>query len=93
MEKLVCIRDFEGTKTYIYLKNFENVNFIIITVASGDEVMSVHYKDETVIEYDSSSTRTVKFHDGCYYIPLNWLDKFSKAKSSHDNLKRFYYKY
>lgn len=93
MEKLVCIRNFEGIKTYIYLKDFENVNFIMITVASGDEIMSVHYKDETVIEYDSSSTRRVKLYDGCYCVPLNWLDEFSKAESSYDNLKRFYYKY
>ena len=93
MEKLVCIRDFEGVKTYVYLPKFEEVSFITITVASGDEIMSVHYKDKSVVEYDSSSTRRVKFHDGSYEVPLNWLDEFSMAKDSYDNLKRFYYKY
>ena len=80
------------TETGVDLDSLENVKKIIIRVISGDEVMSVLYKDGTAEDFDSSDTRARDYNDGRYilYAPdmfINRIPQFMRRKSSYDMLK------
>lgn len=88
------IMDFNSKKieTGVDFDNLENIKKIIIRVISGDEVMSVLYKDGTAKDFDSSYTRSWDFNDGRYilYAPdmfINRIPQFMRRKSSYDMLK------
>jgi len=89
MRKTVTIRDYGTKRTKVVIKDFENVSSIFVFVVSGDEVLSVLYKDGHTERFDSSDCRVTDYYDGGYNVPLDKLDEFSDCNDAIINLYRF----
>jgi len=91
MVKKVTIRDYAENKKEIEIKDFENVLTIRCDIKSGDEILIVTYEDLHEDCFDSSDDRWISYDDGSSYIyikdKLDLLDKFSKKKSSYDDIE------
>lgn len=86
----VALLDYDDEKITFEIGNLDDIYFARIDVISGDEIMTVTYKDGTEAYFDSSECRTINFNDGGYpvYIPgkVNLFEnkKWLKRKSSYD---------
>lgn len=78
MDKIVDIRDYEGKKKNITIKNFEQVKSISVTILSGDEVLDVTYEDKHTDSFDASDSRVISYFDVVYDLPLHLIDEFSQ---------------
>lgn len=79
-------------ETSVDLYNLENIEFIRITVLSGDEVADVLYTNGALETYDSAvllkEPRTAGYYDGSYVIydksrNIDFLDIFPARKNSY----------
>ena len=97
MTKYIQIMDYKGKKTRTEIKDFEDVNCIVIGVLSGDEVMDVIYASGGIETFDSSDDRGVDFNDGVYalYIKdeldLTRNEKFVNRATSYTMLNDYDY--
>ena len=90
MDKQIFIRDYSDKQIPVVIENIEDIVKIQIEILTGDEVMTVIYKDGTSQEFDSSGNRILSFYDGKYTITVEQLDEFSEFEgSSCDNMERF----
>ena len=90
MEKQIKIYDYAGEPTEVVIKDFENVVYIECEVLSGDEVLTVVYKNGDKKIFDSSSCRMVDYNDGYVSIPLDQVDKISDFPYSYDMMDYFW---
>lgn len=86
----VKLMDYKGKKTEFEIGNLEDVFVANMEVISGDEVLTVTYKDKTLKVFDSSDNRAMNFFDDSYvvYMPgLNLLEneRWLKRKTSYDD--------
>jgi hypothetical protein len=60
--------------------DIETIGAMRMRVVSGDEILTVIYKDYTISEFDSSSDRCMNFYDGEYdvYNAETGLNLFNK---------------
>jgi hypothetical protein len=88
MTKTIYIRDYEDDRKAVNIENFEDVIYCRVKISSGDEVLTVIYKDGNEMEFDSSTTRFENYYDDEYKIPLNKLDDFSNFIGSSYSCER-----
>ena len=62
------LMDYESKKVAVEVGNLEDIARIKIKVKTGDEVMTVFYKNYTEREFDSCINRMCDFDDGCYTL-------------------------
>lgn len=90
MDKMVYIRDYNDTKKAVTINSFEDVEKITVSIQSGDEILTVYYKDLSTVDFDSSDCRLMNFFDGEYELPLDKIDDFSAFDgSSYDCERKF----
>ena len=82
MANILEIMDFKNalTETEIDLDNLEQLSMIKVQVISGDEVVTVYFKDGTAKFWDSSNCRIYDFLDDEYIL-------YSEYKSKGENEK------
>ena len=82
MANILKIMDFNNalTETEIDLDNLEQLSMINVQVISGDEVVTVYFKDGTTKIWDSSNCRFYDFFDDEYIL-------YSEYKSKEENEK------
>lgn len=90
---LLEIMDWDNNKTTtdIDLDDLKQISRIEILVLTGDEIVTVHFKDGSEKTYDSSHSRLNDFYDGQIVIydeaiGLDRLEEFQKRKTSYDLL-------
>lgn len=89
MNKKINIYDYKDKPKSIIIKNFENIIEIYCEVLSGDEVLTVVYKDGEEKVFDAGVHRYIDFYDGVVDIPLNKIDEFASITHSNDMLRHF----
>ena len=90
--KAIEIMDFQGIKTTVEV-DMDKIATINLDVVTGDEILTVVYKDYTIKRFDSSHDRLRDCNDGGYVIfneatGINLLedDKWINRTSSYDYL-------
>ena len=77
----------------------KEINFIIVTVLQGDEIVRIYFKDGTSVEVDSCGVfdglqRTVDFYDDTYVVLpdrlTKWIDIGENSKNPV-NTRRSYF--
>lgn len=80
----MIVKLFEYREHYVLVEvgNIETIDRMIITVISGDEVLTVMYKDGTERDYDSSDCRVMNFLDFQYeiYNDKTGVNKFNNKE-------------
>ena len=77
----------------------KEIDFIVVTVLQGDEVVRIYFKDGTSVEVDSCGVfdglnRTVDFYDDTYVVKTDRLSKWVDIGNSSDrpvNTRRSYF--
>lgn len=83
MSQVISIRDFAGNKSNITLTNWLNVKRIFVEIVTGDEILTVIYKDDTPADtFDSSTSRGYSYPDVVYELPLGLVDVFSNFEGT-----------
>ena len=90
MEKIITIYDYGQNPREIIISDFEEVKSISCRVISGDEVLTVYYKDGSEKTFDAyQGKRTTEYNDGIVSIPLDKVDDLSTIPDSYDMLEHF----
>ena len=64
MNKRFVIRDYKGKPKKITISNYENVKVILYEKISGDQILTITYKNGEVKTFDSCGNgRYLDFHD------------------------------
>lgn len=68
----------------------KEINFIVVTVLQGDEIVRLYFKDGTSVEVDSCHVfdglqRTVDFYDDTYVVLPDRLTKWIDIGEKHEN--------
>lgn len=64
----VKLLDYRGAETVFDVGNIEDIAVMNIRVLTGDEVLTVIYKDYTVEVFESSYSRIADYYDDKYDI-------------------------
>lgn len=87
MMNKVKILDYENN-IYETDVDIEDVNFIIVTVISGDEILSIFTKDDKTINIDSAmlsgNFRFMDLYDYQYIVPTSDLAEWNERKNVYD---------
>lgn len=87
---IIDIVDYKGDRIPVYIGDIENIDYIQVEVLTGDEVITVWYKDGTYKDLDSSQCRLADYYDGEYEVPSEQIEKWSNIPgSSYDRMERF----
>ncbi len=90
MNKKLTIYDYRGVPVEIEIKNFEEVISAYCEVISGDEILTVIYKDGGKATFDAyPSGRLHGYDDGEVEIPLDKIDEISDIADSYEMLEHF----
>jgi len=89
MNKQLTIYDYSDTPVEIIIPNYEDVVAASCEVISGDEILTITYKDGSHKTYDSCDCRLHGYYDGEVDIPLERLDEISTIPHSYDMLEHF----
>ena len=90
MNKKLTIYDYQGTPVEIEIKDFEEVISAYCEVISGDEILTVIYKDGSKATFDAyPSGRIHGYEDGEVEIPLDKIDEISNIADSYEMLVHF----
>ena len=74
----------------------KTIEFIFVSIISGDEKISIVFTDKTSSSYDSSNTRDINWNDGDYVVSKDRIDEWIdypnqlNIKSGMISEKRFY---
>ena len=84
---IINIVDYSGERKQINVGDFELIDSIHVEVITGDEVVTVLYKDNTFEEYDSSEYRITDYYDGEYDVKAKDIKKWSNLSGdSYDRM-------
>lgn len=87
---IINIVDYKDDRIPVYIGDIENIDYIHVLILSGDEVITVWYKDGECKELDSSQWRLADYYDGEYDVPSEQIEKWSNMPgSSYDRMERF----
>lgn len=90
MNKSVKIYNYLKQPTEVVIPKIKSVVLIICKIISGDEVLTVYYKDKTSKIFDSGEyTRSASYYDGEIVIPVERLDEFSEIKNPYNLFEKF----
>lgn len=96
MTNTIIITDRENTKREVEIPTIENVLSINITIKSGDEILTVKYKDDTpnlrVDTGDFIGGRLIGFNDGSYCISVKDIEKFNEISLMSTSKTKSYLK-
>lgn len=89
MNKELEIMDYADRKQKIVIENFDDVVKINVNIITGDEILSVLYKNYETKIFDSSDSRMSDFGDGEYCIyditkNIDYIDKWNQRTSTYD---------
>lgn len=66
----------------------EDVNYIYVTLLSGDELLDIHLNNGEVVFFDSAdlanNRRFINYYDGAYSVDQEHLEKWNQRKSSYE---------
>ena len=89
----IKLLDYADKETLVDVGELDTIGSMGIEVVTGDEILTVTYKDFTTRRFDSSNDRLANFYDGAYEIynatkEKNALfdPKFVDRKSSYEYL-------
>ena len=86
---IINIVDYKDERIKVDIGDIENIDYIDVDVLSGDEVITVWYKDGTYKDLDSSQCRLADYYDGDYEVPSEQIEKWSNMPgSSYDRMER-----
>lgn len=76
---IVKLLDYEGKEVNVDVGDIETIAKMSIKVMTGDEILTVVYKDYTVKEFDSSDCRFSDYFDDLYpvYDAFTGLNRFN----------------
>lgn len=68
----------------------KEIDFIVVTVLQGDEVVQVYFKDDTSVKVDSCSVfgtlfRNMAFYDGVYVVKSDKLKEWMDIDDQYNN--------
>lgn len=87
---IINIVDYKDERIKVDIGDIENIDYISVDVLSGDEVITVWYKDGMFDDWDSSECRGTDYYDGEYEVPSEQIEKWSNMPgSSYDRMERF----
>lgn len=87
---IINIVDYKGERIKVDIGDIENIDYIQVEVLTGDEFITVWYKDGTYDYWDSSVYRGTDYYDGYYEVPSEQIEKWSNMPgSSYDRMERF----
>lgn len=87
---IINIVDYKDERKKVDIGDIENIDYLYVDVLTGDEVISVWYKDGTYDYWDSSVDRGTVYYDGEYDVPSEQIEKWSNMPgSSYDRMERF----
>lgn len=87
---IINIVDYKDERIKVDIGDIENIDYIQVEVLSGDEVITVWYKDGEYKDLDSSQCRLKDYYDGEYEVPSEQIEKWSNVPgSSYDRMDRF----
>lgn len=93
MTKKIILTDCFDNKICTRIPNFENVDKIKITKVSGDEILTVTYKDDMpVFEIDSGSGRNENIVEAGYELSVDDIEKFNAISNSSNSSPLSYIK-
>ena len=75
----IKILDYKRKESEVDIGELNNIAKITLSVVTGDEIISILYKDYSEKIFNSSYSRTMDFYDGEYEI-------FDFRKSREENL-------
>lgn len=64
----INILDYSDRAKEVDVGELDDIRVMIVTVATGDEILTVGYKDGTTKQFDSSDDRMRYFYDGNYVL-------------------------
>lgn len=82
------IYDYANNATEIEIKD-KPIDYIFVEVITGDEVVTIHYTDNTEETFDSSNCRNTDFNDGSYIVKGSAIEKWLNF-GIEDSYKRLY---
>lgn len=88
---IINIVDYKDDRIPVYIGDIENIDYIEVEVLTGDEVITVWYKDGTYKDdLDGSQCHLKDYYDGEYDVPSEQIEKWSNMPgSSYDRMERF----
>ena len=90
MNKKLTIYDYQGTPVEIEIKDFEEVILAYCEVISGDEILTIIYKNGSKATFDAYPFgRAHGYKDGKVEIPLDKIDEISDISDSYEMLEHF----
>lgn len=78
---VIKVYDYDDRPLEIELPDKE-IDFIHVTVLSGDETGYVVFTDKTRVEFDASDCRLMGYYDGSYLVTGDDIDKWIKFEPS-----------
>jgi hypothetical protein len=64
----IKLLDYQDKETLVDVGELDTIGYMEIEVVTGDEILTVVYKDFTSRRFDSASDRMMNFNDGRYEI-------------------------
>ncbi len=87
---IINIVDYKDERIKVDIGDIENIDYIQVEILSGDEVITVWYKDGTCDYRDSAVYRGKDYYDDDYEVPSEQIEKWSNMPgSSYDRMERF----
>lgn len=87
------IYDYANKAVEIKIKD-KPIEEIFIEIKSGDEIVTIYYKDGTRDRFDSSNCRITGYDDGAYVVTgeniEKWLNYQPKGLTFSYNRQRFF---
>lgn len=67
--------------------HLEDVEYVYVTVISGDELLEIHINDRNIIHIDSADIagnhRIINFYDGSYIVNASHLEEWNSRTSTY----------
>ena len=67
---IITVYDYANNPVEIEIpaETYEDIQYIVVHILSGDEAGTIIMKNEEAIYFDSSNTRLKGYHDGSYTV-------------------------
>lgn len=84
MEKRVRLLDYEDKEHFFTIEDFENVVELDFEILSGDGTLTVIYKDNKEVYFDSRTDRHIDFYDGLWCLQPKHLEVINRMSTHYD---------
>lgn len=85
MNKIIIIYDWANRPKKIIIDDVEKVSYYHVHIITGDEILTVYFKDGKSIRYNScggDDVRLKKYDDGEYNIDIDRIDEWNNYPST-----------